>query len=67
MMVLFMVRPEFKAMKKSASFTKSRIKGEPDEVDGAIRRVLQGDVKMLFLDVTPLSLGIENFGGVFTR
>ena len=54
-------------------FGKEAHKGvNPDEVvamGAAIQAgVLQGDVKdVVLLDVTPLSLGIETLGGVFTR
>ena len=57
----------------SAFFGKEPNKGvNPDEVvamGAAIQAgVLQGDVKdVVLLDVTPLSLGIETLGGVFTR
>lgn len=54
-------------------FGKEPSKGvNPDEVVGAGAAiqagVLKGDVKeVLLLDVTPLSLGIETLGGIFTK
>jgi molecular chaperone DnaK len=54
-------------------FGREPFKGvNPDEVDamGAAVQgaVIRGDLKdMVLVDVTPLSLGIETVGGVFTR
>ncbi len=72
-MVGGMTRMPRVAEEVSKFFGKEPHKGvNPDEVvamGAAIQAgVLQGDVKdVVLLDVTPLSLGIETLGGVFTR